>query len=149
MLLCCLTACGPNYTFNKTYTIDQEAWAYADTLNFEVDIKDTTRIYNLYLEVAHHPENYGFQNLYTKIHTSFPSGNRLGKMVSLELANKAGLWLGQCSGSKCKLTIPIQEGAYFNEAGTYTFTIEQFMRVSPLPGIQSLALKIEDTGQGK
>ena len=138
--------CGPNYIFQKKYNLSNQQWMYQDTLNFEVVIKDTTAIYNIFLNVEHHVE-YPKQNLYALIYTKFPLGERLKEQVSLELANKMGRWNGDCSGNWCQVQIPLQEGAFFNQTGSYTFTVEQFMRINPLSDIKSVSLSIEDTGQ--
>lgn len=143
-----LTSCGPNYIFDQSYDISNDAWAYADTLNFEVDIEDSLKIYNLYLELEHSTDFY-FHNLYVQIHTTFPSGKRISEKVSLELANKAGAWFGDCNEDWCTLNIPIQTGAYFNALGKHTITLEQYSRKENLGGVKSLAFRIEDTGQSR
>ncbi|GJM32030.1 MAG: hypothetical protein DHS20C18_10310 [Saprospiraceae bacterium] len=132
--------------FEEEAEIADHAWSYQDTINFAFEIKDTNRIYNLYLEVDHDMD-FPFQNLYTQIYTRFPSGERIKEMVSLELADKTGLWIGDCNNNYCSLNIPIQQGAYFNAAGQYQITLEQFMRQDPLPGVRKLSFKIEDTGK--
>jgi gliding motility-associated lipoprotein GldH len=141
-----ILGCGPNYILNKSYDIKDAAWTYADTLNFEIDIKDSLKIYNLYIDIEH-ATDFSSQNMYVMIHTTFPSGERISEKVSLEMANKGGVWFGNCNSEWCNLSIPIQQGAYFNAIGKHLFTIEQFMRVNPLPGIKKIGFKIEDTGQ--
>jgi len=49
----------------------------------------------------------------------------------------------------CKVSIPIQQGAYFDMVGDYLFTVEQYMRVDPLPGVKSIAFKIEETADSR
>lgn len=141
-----LSACGPNYVYEKSYGIEEEAWRYRDTLDFEFAIEDTSTIYNLWLEIEH-STSFSNQNLYTQIHTKFPSGDRITEQLSLELANKAGQWLGDCSADYCELRIPIQQGAYFDQTGEYQITVEQYMRRNPVEGVRSLAFRLEDTGQ--
>ena len=141
-----ILSCGPNYIFDETIEIGQAGWAYADTLNFEVEIEDTLEIYNLYLDIEHSPD-YAKQNIYILIHTQFPSGQRIEEQVSIDFADKLGQWYGDCNAETCSLRVNIQEGAFFNLAGKHVFTIEQFMRIDPLPGIKKVALRIEDTGQ--
>lgn len=141
-----LSACGPNYIYEKSYNINEEGWTYEDTLNFEIDIADTVGLYNLYLELEHTTE-YKFQNLYTRIFTEFPSGERLQKEVSLELAYKGGAWKGDCNKKVCHTKIPIQERAFFNIPGKHVITLEQFMRESPISGIKKIAFKVENTGE--
>lgn len=140
-----LWACGRDYAYEKTFDIDQASgWTYADSLRFDFEVTDTLRIYNLYLELAH-TLAYPYQNLYVRLHTTFPSGQRITEVVSLELAEKTGVWLGDCGGSDCELAIPIQQGAYFNQAGAYRLVVEPFMRIDSLPGIQSVSFLLEET----
>lgn len=146
LIIVIIISCGPNYALNKTYDIDNNQWTYADSLRFEFEIKDTTAIYNLTLDVKH-TTNYSFQNLYTNIHTQFPNGTRLSKPVSLELADKTGVWQGDCNSKTCTLEIPIQEGAYFNQPGKYVITVEQFMRDSIINGVKSITMKVAETGK--
>ncbi len=141
-----LISCGQNYIYDETFEIAEKEWAYENTLNFEVDITDTLEIYNLYLDIEH-TTDYTMQNIYIMIHTQFPSGERIKERVSINFADKMGQWFGDCSDSKCNLRVNIQQGAFFNLPGKHIFTIEQFMRISPLPGIKSIAFRIEDTGQ--
>ncbi len=141
-----LFSCGKSYLYNEEISILNNAWTDTDSLNFQFNIPDTTKIYNILLDVKHSPE-YAFQNMYVEIHTAFPSSERIKEMVSLELANRAGAWYGDCSSSACELEIAIQEGAFFNQAGDYEITIKQFMRKNPLKGVKGMRLKIEDTGQ--
>ncbi|MFT4971749.1 MAG: gliding motility-associated lipoprotein GldH [Paraglaciecola sp.] len=140
-----LFSCGKSYLYNEEIAILNDAWTDTDSLNFQFNIPDTSKIYNILLDVEHSPE-YAFQNMYVEIYTAFPSGERIKEMISLELANRAGVWYSDCGSSSCALEIPIQEGAFFNQAGDYEITIKQFMRKNPLEGVQGMGLKIEDTG---
>lgn len=146
LLTALLSACGPNYIYKKSYNINEGGWTYEDTLNFEIEISDTSGLYNLFLELEHAPD-YRFQNLYTRISTEFPTGERLQKELSLELAYKGGAWQGDCNNKVCHVLIPIQERAFFNMQGKHIITLEQFMRESPITGIKKIALKVENTGE--
>lgn len=139
-----LSSCGDNYVYEKQYVIQNGAWGYGDTLDFDFEIQDTTSIYNLYLEVAHN-KDYSFQNLYTTIHTKFPGGELLDEVLSLELAGKGGNWLGDCGKEACSLKIPIQQNAYFNANGAYKITLKQHMRKNPIEGINSISFLLEKT----
>ena len=136
------TGCGSNFEYSETFSIPGNAWTYADTATFAVPITDTTARYNLYLDIDHTTE-YSFENMYVKIHTNFPSGKRLSEQVNIDMANKAGVWHGDCRGENCQLRVNLQRNAYFNEVGTYQLTFEQFMRVDSLEGIERLAFKME------
>lgn len=146
VLLALLSSCGPDIIYEKDYELPEAGWSYADTLKFEVPINDTLSVYNLFLDLEHSRE-YPFENMYVRIHTTFPSSRRITQQVSLELAGEAGIWKGDCGSEVCQITIPIQTSAYFNQTGTYVFALEQYMRRNPLPGVQSIALRVEDTGE--
>lgn len=148
LLVVSLFSCGPDYIYEKSYDISEDGWAYEDTLNFEVDIVDTVGLYNLYL-VLEHATDYRFQNLYTKIYTKFPSGERLEKEISLELAYKDGTWVGNCNSKVCNVKIPIQQRAFFNAEGQYIITLEQYMRQNPIEGINKVEFKVDNTGEQK
>jgi gliding motility-associated lipoprotein GldH len=145
-LLATLSSCGPNYVYEKQYDIEQAAWSYADSLQFDFEIRDTNTIYNLWLEVTH-STSFSNQNLYTQVHTAFPAGERITELLSLELSDKAGQWFGDCNSESCTLRIPIQQGAYFNQAGDYQITLEQHMRRNPVEGVYSIAFLLENTGK--
>lgn len=136
-----LASCSQDLVYEKTLDIPSDAWRYEDTLKFEFDIADTTKLYALSLDVAH-AGDYGFQNLYVQFHTVFPSGKTETKLVSLELAAPTGVWNGSCSGNECRVRIPLQAKARFKETGRYTLAIEQYMRQNSLPGINSMSLMV-------
>ena len=135
-------ACRPDYIFEKRTPIENNRWTYSDTLNYTFDIADTNQYYNFYLDLEH-LTNYPHQNIYLMIHTLYPSGKRIAQRLSIDLADKTGRWYGKCGAESCQLRVNLQEKAYFNELGSHTLTLEQYMRLDPLPAIQSVALRIE------
>jgi gliding motility-associated lipoprotein GldH len=139
------SACGDDFIYEKNIPIAEGSWAYEDTLTFDFNITDSTKLYSLQLEVAHSPD-YGFQNLYVQMHTRYPSGKQDKQVLSLELASLSGVWNGNCGGKKCTLEIPLLSDVAFPETGTYTLSIEQYMRQSPLPGLLGMSLKIKPVG---
>jgi gliding motility-associated lipoprotein GldH len=144
-----LSACGPDFKYEQFYELEAERWEYADSLQFEFQIEDTLEIYNLYIELEHSPD-FRNQNLYTRIHTRFPQGESIQELLSLELIDKnTGSWRGKCGSERCRVRIPIQQGAYFNQAGVYQIVIEQYMRQDSIPGIYGLGFQLEATGESR
>ena len=144
LAICCLllTACNSDLIFNETLDIPNAAWEYDNKLAFEFEVKDTTKTHQVLLEITH-AGDFGFQNCYVQITTRFPNGEEKKQPVSLELAAQSGTWNGQCSGNACSLEIPLQAKAKFKATGKHSITVEQFMRVNPLPGIEAISLKIK------
>jgi len=140
-----LSSCGPNYILDEKKEIANQQWSQTDSLSFTTNIVDTNKIYNLYLDVEHLTE-YSYQNMYIRLHSIFPNGDRVTEQVSVELMDQIGRWKGDCNSDDCDFRMTIHKGAFFNQAGAHTFLLEQFMRKNPLEGIQSIAFRIEDTG---
>lgn len=143
-----LVSCGHSYEYETDIALPDTGWLYADSLQARFDIQDTSAIYNLYLSLEHSTA-FPYQNFYVRIRTRFPDGQLLTEQVSLELANKIGVWLGDCNADACQLRIPLQEGAYFNQPGAYQLAIEQFSRDNPLQGIQHIGFHLEKTDKRK
>ena len=137
-----LFACGNGNFFEKTIKIPDASWSYDNPLPFEFEVTDTTKAYQILLEV-NHAGDFGFQNCYVQITTKFPNGEEKKQPVSLELAAQSGIWSGKCSGNDCSIEIPLQGKAKFKQPGKFSITVEQFMRVNPLVGIKAISLKIK------
>lgn len=133
-------SCGPELIYEQQHAFPGQ-WTYADSVQFQYEIQDTGIAYDLVLNVSH-TDLYPTQNLYTEFVTVYPNGLRDSDPVSLELADRFGQWLGDCSGESCELSIPLQQGAKYPEAGTYGLTIHQFGRQDSLQAITGLALEI-------
>lgn len=135
-----LSSCLQNIVFEKSISLDGP-WGYNDLLSYSFSVDDTTSLYSLWLDVSH-STTFAFQNMYIKIYTSFPEGTEKSDIVSLELANKNGLWNGRCRGENCLIHIPLQDKTYFQIPGNYGIRLEQFMRQDDLPGIHALKLRL-------
>lgn len=137
-------ACGSNYSFEERRGIAEASWTYADSLQYDFQINDSLQIYNLHL-VVEHTDDFPFENLYVRLHTIFPDGNRLSEVVSLQLSDDVDRWLGSRRGDTYQLDIPIQQGAYFNQVGAYQLVVEQFSRREQLSGVQAITFALEKT----
>lgn len=135
------TACQNDTIFEQVVKPEAETWLYHTPAEFDFSIQDTSIRYDFLLDIKH-SEDYPFQNLYTKIKTSFPDATTQEDVVSLELADKLGLWEGKCRAGYCFLTIALQEGARFALLGDYSLDFEQFTRTDSLPGVAELTLRI-------
>lgn len=144
LLACCLflAGCNKDVIFEKTIQIPEASWQYDNPLPFEFEVTDTTKTYQVLMEVEH-AGDFGFQNCYVQITTHFPNGEEKKQPVSLELAAQSGIWVGKCSGNDCHIEIPLQSKTRFKQPGKHRITVEQFMRVNPLPGIKAISLKIK------
>ncbi len=145
-LVLLLAGCGPDYIFKEYQTIDSKGWDYNKRIDFQFEINDTSKVYNLILDVMH-ADTFASENAYVKVYTTFPDGKKTEQQLSLELASKTGNWFGKCSSGSCNLLIGLQENVVFAQSGTYKFSLEQFGRSNPLTGLSKIGLIIENTGQ--
>ncbi len=142
LLLLNLASCGEGTVYQERQQMETaSAWLYQDSLLFNVPIRDTGR-YDFILEVEH-GKTYPFQNLYTKVLSQAPEDSLQEKVISLELAQKTGVWNGKCRGSSCRLRIMLEEGEKMEQTGNYRFTFLQHTRQDTLPEVYALRLVVK------
>lgn len=140
-ILIFLTGCGKSYFFSEIMEIPAQTWTYANIPEFEVNVEDVSAKYNLLLDITHDAD-FPYQNIYIKFHATDPTGRETMTQVPVELANKGGVWFGDCD-EWCHLEGFLQKNLQFPEAGKYIFKLEQYMRIEDLEGVKSVGLKIE------
>lgn len=141
-LLLWLTSCNEKPFYEQTVPIRKGQWDYADTVRFSFSIVDTSQRYNLYLNVEH-ADTFPYQNIYVQIHTVYPDGKHLMKLLPLDLFDASGQPNGTCRGRTCATDFVLQKQAVFPQVGQYTVAVEQYLRFNPVPGIRALRLTIE------
>lgn len=134
-------ACNSNIFYEQNHSFEDGKWLYDEAADFSFSVPDTVAHYDLVLEVIHDP-SFTYENIYVKIHTTFPAGNKITDEVSLQLADHLDQWEGKCKGKKCKVNLLLQSDVYFKAAGEHKISIEQYNRVDPLEKINGLTLKI-------
>lgn len=142
LTLLSLIGCGKSYFFSEITPILGETWTYANILEFEVNVEDLDAKYNLLLDITHDAD-FRYQNVYIKFHVTDPTGRETITQVPVDLANKGGVWFGDCDDEWCHLEGFLQKELKFSEGGKYVFKLEQYMRIESLEGIQSVGLKVE------
>lgn len=141
----CILSCGPKVLYDQTIQVPQP-WMYKDTLNFDYEIKDISKPYDLILSVEYR-EDFSYENVYLQVTTIFPDTVRTTYPVSLQLADEKGYWQGDCSGNKCKLNISMSSAAYYKKEGKYSLLFEQYSRQDSLKGIEALTISIVEAEQ--
>lgn len=139
-----ILGCGPKIIFEKKITLDMQQWKKETTLSFPFNAVDTSGLYDLILEVKT-DDNFHYQNLYVNIETSFPEGEKVSDVVSLELSNGAGRSNGKCSGNHCITPIALQTNIKFRKQGMHQFSIKQYSREAVVNGVNSLTFKVVES----
>ena len=141
-LLLGLSSCDDDTVYDEYKNVKNNSWDYADSIQFEVDIKDTATHYNLFVNVRHN-FYFDWRNIWVKIITIYPNNKTELSSVNLPLSNADGVWYAKCSGDVCNIRVGIQQNAVFPQLGKYKFIIVQDMRQNPLPKIIDVGLRIE------
>ena len=143
-LVLLLNSCDKNRVFEKNKEIKGYSWASDNKASFTVDITDTTKLYNIYVNVRH-VDYYQFSNIWLITRTTFPDGKKMQQRLEIPLATDEGRWYGEGMGDIWDKSYLIQQGAHFSKRGNYIFELEQNMRKDPLPGIMAIGLRVENT----
>ena len=132
-----LSSCDKGVRHTEKWKWKDQQWITGDKKSFVMVATDTTTVYEMDVELSHE-ETYAYQNLYIRTLTTYPSGKEVTSVTSLELINDDGSWAGDEGGNCCKVDIPLQHRFTFPEVGSYTWSVEPYMRVDTVKGINSL-----------
>jgi len=144
ILLFLLVAYGCNDSriyFQNTQQIDNQIWTYDQVVSFDLTVSDTLKYYHLDLAIDHAP-TFEFQNLYLNFKSKFPDGSENEDLVSLELADKTGRWIGSCASKNCAAPFQLKTNMRFSQLGTHTFEIYQSTRIDSLGGIKAVSMQL-------
>jgi len=135
--------------FEQNRGIENGSWAAHNNVSFSVVIEDTAASYDFYLNLRN-DVNYPYSNLFLFLKTTFPDQRVARDTIECILAGYDGKWLGSGMGSVRFNRFLFQKGVRFGKAGTYSFDLEQAMRIDPLIGIRDVGLRIEkEDGRGR
>jgi gliding motility-associated lipoprotein GldH len=141
-----LAYCTTLDLYEKNVTIPGHRWASSFRPEFTFTIKDTSVPYQIYF-VLRHNEKYRYKNIYIHLYTRQPDADSAEKIrYDLPLATDEKGWLGSGMDDIYEHRIPLtppEQDLYFQQSGTYTFSIEQIMRDDPLEHVMNAGLRIE------
>jgi gliding motility-associated lipoprotein GldH len=143
---CFIAACNvPSPYFQKEVAIPKNLWAYTFKPKFTFNITDTTAGYQPYFLIRH-TQAYPYSNLWLWMYVKTPGDSILKKSrVHIVLAEPGGKWLGRGMGEiyEQRLRFSLGDSINFRKAGTYEVSLEQNMRINPLPDILNVGLRVE------
>jgi len=119
-------------------------WHQDSVLVFGINITDSTKIYNLSLDVRNEGR-YPYSNLWLFISIIPPSQKEHKDTIELTLANPAGRWLGSGLGDLYEKKYPYKQDVFFAEKGNYSIKVRQGMRTDNeiLKGIHDFGICLE------
>ena len=136
------SSCDNNVVFEENIKFPENRWEQKNNIVFTTDIKDTLTPFNIFINVRN-AGGYQFSNLFVFFTTQTPSGKRERDTIELTLANPSGKWLGDGLGDIWDNRLLFKNNFLFPEKGKYIFTLEQAMRIDPLPQLMDIGIRIE------
>jgi gliding motility-associated lipoprotein GldH len=147
-ICCVLPGCLPAPYYQKEEAIPQNAWTYDFKPSFTFDITDSVAIYQPYFLIRH-SQAYPYCNIWLWVYIKTP-GDSVPKKerVNITLAENNGKWLGLGMGEiyEQRMRIIFSDAVKFNKLGTYTVSLEQNMRINPLPEIMNVGFCLKKKG---
>jgi gliding motility-associated lipoprotein GldH len=139
--------CMPAPYYQKEEYIPQNSWAYSYKPSFSFDITDTNAAYLPYFLIRH-TQAYPYCNIWVLLNIKTPGDPVIKQQrIDVTLTESSGKWLGRGMGEIYEQRLPVSfDSIRFNKVGTYTITMEQNMRINPLPEVMNVGLRIDKVG---
>jgi len=144
MLTFFLSSCDKNRIYEQNQDLADNAWPIAAIQEFQFEIQDTTRQYNIYFNVRN-ALFYEYYNLYVKHVLVGPDGQEIStNLHELYLMDKkTGKPLGDGTGDIFDHQVLAIKDQKFSKPGNYTIKLQQYMRRDPLPGIMAIGVRVD------
>lgn len=136
-----LSGCDTNNIVDTNISMPSRNWSYANKIQAVVDIKDNSKVYNIYFKLRH-TADYRYSNLFVLLHVQGAGQKKQTRRYEYRLAQPDGQWNGSGSGNLYTYTLPLLTNHKFPAPGKYELEIEQNMRNNPLKEISDAGIKV-------
>jgi gliding motility-associated lipoprotein GldH len=137
-----LASCDGTVFYSEYAEVDEKGWLPADSACFDVEVEDTSLIFNFLVEVRN-SVSYPYSNTFLFINTTFPDGSMARDTMEYPLADPTGEWFGKRSGRYVDTRYFFRRNVRFPMQGNYHFAITNGMRDSAIVGLSHIGLRIE------
>ncbi len=141
-LALCLCSCDSSRVYDRYQSIPAGGWSKDSVAVFSVSIADTASLHNVYINLRN-TSAYPFSNIYFFVKATAPSGAYTIDTVEYALADQYGRWLGKGFSKLLDNRLAFRKQVQFPRSGVYRFEIRQGMRMSTLPYVSDVGLRIE------
>lgn len=142
-LMLVMASCDNARLFDENKAIENNNWYYKTRLPFDVRIKDTTKLYNVYVNLRVDAD-YKYSNIFMWVHTINPDKKTDQRRVEIKLADESGKWLGSGLGDIYDYQFPAFKKVKFPQQGFYRFELEQNMRDDTLLHVKAAGIRVEE-----
>lgn len=142
LLMLALQSCNKNVLYSVERDVDEHGWNMDQTLGYDVEIEDTMRVYNFFLDLRN-SVNFDKSNTFFFITTTFPDGSKAFDTLECPLASPDGHWYGKQTGRYVDNRYFFRKHVIFPMSGNYHFEVAHGMRDTNVAGLRSVGLRIE------
>lgn len=143
LLILLLASCDGTVYYSEYVDVDEGGWKICDSTCFDVQVDDTTHLFDLLVEVRNSVD-YPYSNLFLFINTTFPDGSLSCDTMELPLADPSGAWLGKHSGRYVDSRYRLRgQPVRFPLEGNYHFAITHGMRDEAVKDIAHVGFLVE------
>lgn len=137
-----LISCNSSGTFSQFDKMDESnRWMKTDVKEYQFDIKDDSKSYNLIFEFSH-VYDYQFATIPIQFAIESPDGKVENLAVEVPIRDASGKQLADCSGDVCDLKYTIKEKTKLSK-GTYKVKISHNFEAAPfLPNVIGVGLEV-------
>lgn len=142
-----VVSCDSNRVYEKNVDFKDRTWKITEPASFEFQITDTTKKYNLLMDVRNSIE-YPYARLFVNFDLKKDKEIFSKELISFYLFDqKTGKPFGTSGiGDIYDHQFSILKNKAFKK-GTYQVTFQQFMRQDTIPGILAVGLRIETVNE--
>lgn len=134
------SSCNHNEVYYRYNEIKGGKWGKNDTLIFNIDSIGNS-IYDINVDISNNI-NYPYQNIWLLIQNNLTDSTFQGRVVELQIADKAGNWLGDGFGSLYQLSIPLRSKSKLDSVQGKQIKIVHNMKDDVLVGIERVGIRI-------
>lgn len=139
-------SCTSDATFEHTIDLPVEGWKEDNALSYNFEIADKQPKYDFYTHIRY-SNDYRFFNNYVQYELIDSAGKIVVKHLDqfILFDEKTGKPIGDGIGGTYDITTKLYylNNYQFPYAGKFTFTIRQYMRITPLQGIKAIGVEVK------
>lgn len=138
-----LSSCGANAVYEDHTLLGDAGWNQDSLVTFKMEVPQAKKPYNLYYFVRH-TLDYPYSNIYIR-DSIFTAGGKLSSTQQQQfyVAHPVtGRPFGSGLAEVRDIMLLGRQNITFDSAGTYELKLQQYMRVSPLPGVLTVGVKL-------
>lgn len=134
------TSCDNDAFYHVSYSFKNHTWSRKQKPTFNVEIKDTSVLYDFVLTVRT-STHYSFNNMWVYFISKTPDKQFVREPFEIKIADEKGYWIGKKTGSIVENQLVFKRRK-LPKIGTYYFMLEQGITDKVLYNVYDISLEM-------